>query len=923
MSGSAYDVYLSHNAADGPAVTAIGRRLRADGIRPWLAAWSLVPGTPWQEAVEDALTRSASVAVFVGPAGLRAWHNEELRISLDRAVRERDDMRVIPVLLPGADVAAVPPSLSRRGAVQFDALDDVAAYARLRAGILGQPPDDVPVALPDTPAPYPGLPAFTPQQAGLFFGRAEEAEKLFELVRDSPLTTVVGASGSGKSSLVMAGLLPRLAADWTTLILTPGARPLRALADHVATLAPAADRVRVADDLERRIETRDDGLATWLSATLAGRPEIGTLLLVVDQTEELFTNMVGPAESVRRQQRRFVVNLKLAAGALGARLRVLLVLRADFTGHWLEVPAVPAHPAAAQLLLRPPSQESLREAIVRPAQQVGALLEKGLVGRLIDEMAGQPGALPLLQFTLSQLWQQRHGIWLTHAAYESLGGLSGALDRRATAIFDQLSASQQHLAHHLFVRLVTMAEQVTYTRRRVRREELDLPGVAPADVDSLIAVLSSSDVRLIAAGADSIELAHEALIERWEKLRTWLATEHKELLALRRLTDAAQEWQGSRRNRSYLLRGERLAAAERLAAENPGELNRVELAFLAASRAARAWQRTLVALAASLAALLVVALLALMLAERPPFARRLEFQPVAPLAGMEVSALAWGADGALYAGLGAGAPADSSLAVLRPGAAAWQFLPRAGPFVRALAVDPRAAQVLYVAQGQGGVWATGDGGAAWRRIDATLPLTEVDALAVSSSGQLFAGDFALPGVYVSDDGGQGWAPVPGAPAEAVWFLRWGDACLELRGECLLAGTEAGLWRWAPALGWQRLLDRGPILGTAGFPGGLLAAGVGVYELRPGVAPRTVSDANVAAVALTSAGDGAPWVAGAGFTGSLLRWPIGGAALDALRDADFGGATTLFAVSPSPANPAELWVGGQQGLYRGWTRRWYE
>jgi len=395
-----YDVFLSHNSQDRPAVDLLARRLMDEaGLQPFLDQWHLVPGEPWQEAIEEALEQSETVAVFVGPSGVSPWHNEEMRAGLDRAVRGRDDVRVIPVLLPGADPDAVPSFLSRRTYIDFrPGLDDAAAFDRLVAGVLGQPPEYAePFVLPDEPAPYPGLLPFTAKQAGFFFGRTAERDRLLARVCESPFVAVVGASGSGKSSLVLAGLLPALDAGWQALTLVPGARPLRALADQLALIGPAEGRLRLADELEARLAARNDGLSTAVSTFLAHRPEVATLLILIDQFEELFTHPIGPAEEVRQQQGRFIANLVDAVRTSGGRVRLVLTLRADFVRHCLDFPDLRVLLEPNQLLLGPMDEGALREAIVKPAQAVGAMFEKGLVGRLMDETRDQPAALPLMR----------------------------------------------------------------------------------------------------------------------------------------------------------------------------------------------------------------------------------------------------------------------------------------------------------------------------------------------------------------------------------------------------------------------------------------------------------------------------------------------------------------------------------------------
>lgn len=602
--GTQYDVFLSHNGDDKAAVEIIAHRLREEAkLRPFLDKWHLIPGKSWQEAIEEALEQSETVAVFVGPSGISPWHNEEMRAALDTAVRTHDEYRVIPVLLPGASEDALTGFLARRIWVDFrSGLDDADAFDRLVAGVLGQPPEEAGAfALPDEPVPYPGLLPFTARQANFFFGRTEERDRLLTWVRRSPFVAVVGASGSGKSSLVLAGLLPALDKNWHALTLMPGARPLRALADQLAMLVPSKSCLHLADDLEARLADRADGLCTAVSTLWAGRPEATTLLIVVDQFEELFTQVAGTPKEVRQEQRQFIANLVEAVRTFRGRVRVVLTLRADFFRHCLDFPNLRIWLETNQFLLGPLGEDALREAVVKPAQVVGAMFEKGLVSRLIDDMRDQPAALPLMGFALAQLWQQRHGVWLTHAAYETIGGVSGAIDQRADAVYDQLSGTQKLLARNLFVRLVALGKGTSDTRRRIRRDELNLVGATLEEVEELTVILSHRDVRLIAADADTVELAHDALIERWGQLRDWLDEDRAGLRTHRRLTEAAEEWDRSGRDESYLYHGTRLAEAKEWAKAHADDLNRQERQFLKASRRAMWMSRTVTIMTAVVA----------------------------------------------------------------------------------------------------------------------------------------------------------------------------------------------------------------------------------------------------------------------------------------------------------------------------------
>ena len=208
---SRVDVFLSHSSADTVAVETVAGRLREVGVEPFLNIWHLTPGMPWQDEIAGAIGRSDTVAVFVGPSGFNPWHHEEMRIALSRAVRTRDEFRVIPVVLPGADEAALSGFLAQRTWVDFrSGLDDVVAFDRLVAGVKGEAVDTGAFELPDHPAPHRGLLRFEAQDADFFFGRDADIERLVTKLGTARFVAVVGASGSGKSSLVRAGLIPAI-----------------------------------------------------------------------------------------------------------------------------------------------------------------------------------------------------------------------------------------------------------------------------------------------------------------------------------------------------------------------------------------------------------------------------------------------------------------------------------------------------------------------------------------------------------------------------------------------------------------------------------------------------------------------------------------------------------------------------------------
>ncbi len=419
--------------------------------------------------------------------------------------------------------------------------------------------------------PYRGLMAFQPEDGDLFFGREEIVAATVGQVLAGGFMAVVGASGSGKSSLVRAGLIPafRRAREGAVAVMTPGSDP-----------------------------------GTGLRRSVADSPS----LLVVDQLEEAFT--LCPDEAARV---RFFDDL-LDLGEAGSTA-VVVGLRADFYGRCAEHSRLASAVAAHQLLLGPMHTDELRRAIEGPARLAGLRLEAGLVDTMLGEVAGEPGALPLLSHALYESWARRDGRVLTRAGYLEAGGVRGAIAHTAEEVFLGCSRQEQEQIRRMFLLLTELGETTEDTRRRVPLTELILDG---EDTGATTVVLDKlAGARLLVVGEDSAEIAHEALIREWPRLRGWLAEDREELRALRKLTTAARSWEEAGRHEADLYRGPRLAAALDLAGEER-ELSAVEREFLGAGRdaqdrelqSARRRARRLRALLAAVAVALVVALVA-------------------------------------------------------------------------------------------------------------------------------------------------------------------------------------------------------------------------------------------------------------------------------------------------------------------------
>jgi WD40 repeat protein len=452
--------------------------------------------------------------------------------------------------------------------------------------------------------PYKGLRAFQEADALDFFGRDALIERLVDRLGEAGpaarFLAVVGPSGSGKSSLVRAGLVPRLRAGalpgsdrWFIVQLVPGARPLEELEAvllRVAVNPPASLLAQLVED--------ERGLLRAVNRVLPA-DEATELVMVIDQFEELFTLVEDEATRAH-----FLSSLLTAVLDPRARLRVVVTLRADFFDRPLQYAGFGELIRLRTNVVLPLAPAEIEEAIVAPAARAGAHVEPDLVAAIVQEVAAQPGALPLLQYALTELFEQRQGRRLTLSAYRAGGGVLGALARRADTLDESLDERGQLAARQLCLRLVNLGEGTEDTRRRMRRGELiattDHDDEQPDDADGSVmeAIIELyGRYRLLTFDYDpitrepTVEVAHEALIRSWERLRAWLHAVRDDIRIQRRLAAAAAEWLATARDPSYLASGTRLEQLAIWARETSLVLNADERAFLEASLAQAQAQR--------------------------------------------------------------------------------------------------------------------------------------------------------------------------------------------------------------------------------------------------------------------------------------------------------------------------------------------
>ncbi|MGW4690655.1 nSTAND1 domain-containing NTPase, partial [Streptomyces sp. NPDC004244] len=434
--------------------------------------------------------------------------------------------------------------------------------------------------------PYRGLARFEASDRKFFFGRDRLTADLLDLLRRQRFAALFGPSGSGKSSLLRAGLIPALQhvqeADLRPAalrILTPGGHPART---HGPLFTPSEPR---------------------LAGTAADT------VVIVDQFEEVFTVCQDVAERTR------FVDMLLAACRPERRLKVLIAVRADFYGRCAEHRGLADALRDANLLAAPMTPAELREAVVKPAAVAGLTVERALTSRLVQEVAEAPGGLPLLSHVLLETWRRRRGKTLTVAGYEAAGGLEGAVAKTAEDVFGRFTDAQASAARTLLLRLVAPGDGAPDARRPAERAELQDAG--QGETPEVLEALAAA--RLLTLDQDVVELAHEALLSAWPRLRGWIEQERDRLRAQRRLTEAAHAWEELDRDPGALYRGTRLAAAqEHFNGAPQRDLTGLERAYLMASLAARKQEeqsaarttRLLRGLVAGLSLLLVLAVVA-------------------------------------------------------------------------------------------------------------------------------------------------------------------------------------------------------------------------------------------------------------------------------------------------------------------------
>jgi serine/threonine protein kinase len=434
-------------------------------------------------------------------------------------------------------------------------------------------------------SPYAGLSSFQESDADRFFGRGREIAAMVTRIRDRPIMGIVGASGVGKSSFVRAGVVPALkrgGENWEALIVRPGRNPLAALAallsPMVGTSQTLTDDLTAQQKLAERLVREPGHLGAVLRSR--ARRENTRILLFVDQFEELYTLVPEPAERLA-----FTQCLAGTADDATAPLRVVCSLRSDFLDRCSEDPQFMGELQQGLFFMMPPNRDGLRDALVQPAELAGYQFEMpAIVEDMLDHLETTPGALPLLQFAASKLWETRDSArkLLTHHSYAQMGGIAGALASHADSVVNDMPPPQQALVRSIFLRCITPER----TRAIVPIEDLRELSREIGEVQRLVDQLVQARLLVVQATSEksgegsTVEIVHESLIHSWPTLRKWLDENQDDAALLDQLRTASRQWQAKGKDPGLLWRGDAADEARRWFKRYRGPLTDVQRGFL-------------------------------------------------------------------------------------------------------------------------------------------------------------------------------------------------------------------------------------------------------------------------------------------------------------------------------------------------------
>lgn len=591
-------VFISYSRRNRNFAERLARDLSDAGMDVWVDWRQIHAGEFWQEEIFRGIERADILIACLSPDAVKSeWCQREINIAYERG------KVILPVMVIEAfqELSQTEPLkwMLNRHWIHFEGRYQE-AFQELLESLPGKRAvgayDHIDVS--KIPNPFKGLEAFQQTDAQFFFGREKLIEKSLDRLRQNRpvrFLGVVGASGSGKSSLVRAGVIPALrrgdalpgSDEWRVVIFTPGETPVDALAQRLSPLVEHRETDAIANMLHQKIESIDALIEEALGVPPGGRPPLAgkgaavaeptvtmapptaRLLLVVDQFEEVFTR------AGENERALFLKIMERIATVPGGRGIVLITMRADFFDR------VGRYPELAELfeqenmvIVTDMTAPELLRSIEGPAKAVGLVYDEGLPQRILDDVRRQPGSLPLLQYALKALYERREGNRLTTAAYEAIGGVRRALATHAENIYVRLNSAQQAIMRRVLLRLIEISETGEVTRRRVARSDLNFRDVPDEAVQDVIDLLTSAESRLLIASREIkassdetaptiwIDVSHEALIREWDRFTGWVADNVENLRLGSEILQSANDWQQSNRDMAYLLTGNRLARAE-------------------------------------------------------------------------------------------------------------------------------------------------------------------------------------------------------------------------------------------------------------------------------------------------------------------------------------------------------------------------
>ncbi|MBK9751352.1 MAG: toll/interleukin-1 receptor domain-containing protein [Chloroflexi bacterium] len=554
-------IFVSYSRQNEMDARRIIGDLRDAGLRVWYDREKIKGGENWRQAIERGIDSADHFLFCLSPSSIRSdYARDELLCAhqknkpiyvamlencpLDMGYQDFEDLKWL-LQLHIIDFT----QREQYGARLRELIHSLPGYA---------PPDSYyleKIEPQNLPNPFRGLEVFTELQASFYAGREDEIQNLvgrLQIPERSHLLCIVGTSGSGKSSLVRAGLVPALRDAfpwWRKLIVTPGQNPVNVLADGLQELLGSATQQDTRQRLRQEINALDDIAADLFS----GQPEEAQLLIIIDQFEELFI------QSSKEESEHFIALLLRALTKPTSRVQAIITFRADYFGH-LSSSSELAHLIESNLVyIADMKVEQLRRCIELPARRALVDYEEGLVEQILEDVRAQPGALPLLEYALTALFERKVERLMTFEAYRQLGGIEGALATHAQEIYMTFNALEKKTLQRILLRLADVNE-VTVTRRRVRRSEFAFSDTSDEVVQKILVRLTDAETRLLVATlplSDSVELnlpsavesdplyevSHEAIFLHWPTLREWIDQERANLRALSQVRASLRRWQ--------------------------------------------------------------------------------------------------------------------------------------------------------------------------------------------------------------------------------------------------------------------------------------------------------------------------------------------------------------------------------------------